>query len=240
MKLEPGAYLAIHAFAKDNASPEAHESKSDPITVKVVTLEELFNELRRRQAEQRRLFEELIKREERLRDRFLDIRDQPPSNPHELRVRLEAQGQDQREIARRVHAIERAMEQIFDEMLYNRIYDEVRIGQLRRGVLRALETLRESTMAGHAKALDAAARGAEDLQLRGAGGDGLRDGYERVLAAMRAVLSKMIKLADFTEIVQRFRDLIDAQSEVEQATKARYDKALEELFGPGRPKDDGG
>jgi len=240
MKLEPGAYLAIHAFATDNARPEAHESKSDPITVKVVTLEELFNELRRRQAEQRRLFEELIEREERLRDRFLDIRDQPPSNPHELRVRLEAQGQDQREIARRVHAVERAMEQIFDEMLYNRVYDEVRIGQLRRGVLRALETLRESTMSGHAQALDAAARGAGDLQLRGTGGDELRDGYERVLAAMRAVLSRMIKLADFTEIVQRFRDLIDAQTEVEKATKTRYDKALEELFGPGRPEDDGG
>jgi len=50
----------------------------------------------------------------------------------------------------------------------------------------------------------------------------------------------MIKLADFTEIVQRFRDLIDAQTEVEKATKTRYDKALEELFAPDRPEDDGG
>ncbi len=242
MKLTPGAFLALHAYAKDNAQPDAHETKSDPITVKVVTLEELFNELRRRQAEQRRLFEELIRREERLRDRFLDIRDQPPSNPNELRIRIEAQGQDQREIGRRVRAIERAMDQIFLEMLYNRVYDEARISQLRRGILRSLKNLREKTMAGHATALDNAARGAENLQVKGTDGDELQDGYERVLKSMRAVLAKMIKLADFTEIIQRFRDLINAQTDVEKATKKRYDKALEELFGPGgkkKDKDDG-
>ena len=230
LDLAQGAFLTLHAYAKDNAQPEQHEGKSDPISVKVVTLEELFSDLLRRQQEQRRLFEELIQREKRLRDRFLDLRDNPPATPEELAVQFESQGQDQREIARRVHAIERAMTQILDEMYNNRIYDPARILQLRNSVVRSLQNLRKNTMATHAKDLDDAARRVESLALSGRDGDGIDDGYQTVIRAMEAVLAKMVKVEGFTEIVETVRSILTDQGKVKEETRRKYEAVLRDIF----------
>ncbi|MHC4729481.1 MAG: hypothetical protein ACYS6Z_02670 [Planctomycetota bacterium] len=234
-QLNPGAFLALHAFARDNAQPEAHEGKSDTVALKVVTLEELFNDLLRRQQEQRMLFEELIKREKRLRDRFLDLRDDPPSTPDELAVQLESQGQDQREIARRVHAIERAMTQVLDEMYYNRIYDPARILDLRNQVVRALQNLRQKTMANHAALLDEAARGAAALSLGGVDGDGIAEGYARVIRAMEAMLARMHKVEGFTEIVETVRSILKQQGALEEKTRKKFEEVLRDIFGDNPP-----
>ena len=239
LQLNPGAFLTLYAYAKDNAQPEAHEGKSDPVTVKIVTIEELESDLRRRQQEQRRLFEELIKREERIRDRFLDIRDTPPSAAAELAVRLESQGQDQREIGRRVHAIERAITQILDEMYYNRIADTQRIHELRSKVVNALDDLRTRVMEEHARRLDDAARRADRFNLRGSDGDEVEQGYARVLAAMKAVLAHMVRVEAFMEIVEAVRSIMDAQAEVREATRRKQEDVLREIFGPGGGPDEG-
>ena len=208
-----------------------------------MTLEELFSELLRRQQEQRQLFEALLKREKRLRDRFLDMRDKPPASPAETTIRFESQGQDQREIARRVRSIERAMTQILDEMYNNRIYDQGRIHDLRSKVVRSMENLRERVMAGHAERLDDAARRADRFQLGGADGDEVASGYEQVIRAMEAVLARMEKVEGFTEIIERMRDILGIQEKVRQETERKYKKVLEEIFGPEKqptppPKDD--
>jgi hypothetical protein len=230
-ELNPGAFLTIHALAKDNAQPESQEAKSDPMTFKIVTLDELFSDLRRRQQELRQLFEDLIKREERLRDRFLDMRDKPPSSPEELAANLESQGQDQREIGRRVHAIERAMDQILDEMYYNRIAEAGRIAVLRRQVVQGLANLAEGVMRDHAQRLDDGARIAERFRLGGADGDAVKDGYATVLAAMRAVLAHMIRVEGFTEIIETMRGLLEDQGKVREATRLKHEQVLRELFG---------
>ena len=231
LDLNPGAFLALRAYVTDNA-PDAHESKSDPITVKVVTLEELFQDLLRRQQEQRALFEELIKREERLRDRMLDLSDNRPATADELRAAVEGQGQDQREIMRRVRAIERAMEQILSEMLHNRIYDQNRIRELRTKVVGSLRDLREQYMHDHAEALDTAAQRAGELTVPGDDAEELEAGYERVIAAMKAVLARMVKVEGFTEIVERLRGILDLHKGVQDETEKALKKKLETIFGP--------
>ena len=237
LKASPGAFLTFTAVATDNA-PEPHEGRSDPITVKVVTLEELLNDLLRRQQEQRRLFEELILREERLEARFLDLRDRPPASPGELADALEGQGQEQREIARRVRGIERELGQVLDEMLHNRIYEPGSILELRNKVVEPLVRLRERVLPGHAGELERASRRAAALDLRGVDGDGLADGYKDVLAAMRAALAQMEKIEGFSEIVERVRTLLDLQKQLREATRKAYEKALGEFADP--PPDDGG
>lgn len=240
LQLSPGAFLALHAYGKDNAQPDAHEGKSDPVTLKVVTLEELFSDLLRRQQEQRQLFEALVKREKRLRDRFLDMRDSPPANPAETTIQFESQGQDQREIARRVRSIERAMGQILDEMYNNRIYDQARIHDLRTKVVRSMQNLRERVMAAHAERLDDAARRADRFQLGGADGDDVESGYTEVIRAMEAVLARMEKVEGFTEIIERMRDILGIQKKVREETERKYQKVLQEIFGPEKekPKDE--
>ena len=239
LEVRPGAFLIMTAHVVDNAQPEAHEGKSDQVTVKVVTLEELFQELLRRQQEQRTLFEELIKKEKRLRGRYRDLRDSPPSSPAELRVDMESQAQTQREIARRVRGIERAMTQILDEMLNNRIYIRARIEELRRKVVRALVRLRTVTMGGHAKELDASARHAERFALTGDDGASIDRGYGRVIAAMNKVLAQMVEVEGFTEIVERMRSILKLHGVVREETRRKYEAVMREIFGPDEKKKDG-
>jgi hypothetical protein len=236
LKAKPGAFLVFTAYAKDNARPEAHEGKSDQVTVKVVTLEELFSELLRRQQEQRTLFEELIKKERRLRDRFRDLRDNEPPSPAELRISITSQGQTQREIARRVRAIERAMMQILDEMANNRIYVQARIAELRRKVVRAMVNLRTVVMADHAKNLDTFANRAEQVSLTGDDGTAIDEGYGRVLAAMNKVLAQMVKVEGFTEIVERMRGILKLHGEVRDETRRKYEAVMAEIFGDEEKK----
>jgi len=233
LDLTPGAFLAFTAYGKDNA-PEAHEGKSDAVALKVVTLEELTNELLGRQQEQRTFFEELIQRERRLRDRFLDLRDKPPA-PAEMTAQFESEAQDQREIARRVHAIERAFDQIFDEMFYNRIAEPAAINRLRTSIVKGLEQLRTDVMDPHARRLDDAAVRAAELALGGAEGDAVEKGYEDVLKAMEAMLARMEKAEGFTEIVETVRAILAEHGKVRDLTRKKYEEALRDIFGDSPP-----
>jgi hypothetical protein len=237
LDLAPGAFLVFLAYGRDNAAPDAHEGKSDPVALRVVTLEELTTELLGRQQEQRRLFEELVQRERRLRDRLLDLRDKPPAAA-ELTVQIESQGQDQREIARRVHAIERAFDQIFDEMYYNRIAEAATVGRLRASIVRGLEQLRTDVMGGHARRLDDAAQRGSQLSLGGADGDALEAGYDEVLRAMEALLARMEKAEGFTEIVETVRAILEEHGKVKDLTRKKYEAVLKDIFGDSPPPED--
>jgi hypothetical protein len=231
LEVEPGVFLTFGAFVRDNAQPEAHEGKSDLLTVKVVTLEELFSDLLRRQHEQTQMFQELIQKERRLRDRFRDLRDSPPADPAETRLSIESQAQEQRGIGRRVRTIERAMAQIFDEMLNNRVYDPSRVDELRRKVVGVLRRLHEEVIEGHAQDLDDHARRADAIDLAGDDGAAIDDGYGRVLQAMEAVLAHMAKVEGFTEIIERMRGILDLHKGVREATRKKYEAYLREIFG---------
>jgi hypothetical protein len=230
LDLDPGAFLAFTAYGKDNAQPDAHEGKSDPLALKVVTLEELTNELLGRQQEQRSFFEELIQRERRLRDRFLDLRDKPGA-PSEMTAQFESQAQDQREIARRVHAIERAFDQIFDEMYYNRIAEQATITRLRTSIVKGLEQLRTGVMDLHARRLDDAAVRSAELALGGADGGAIEGGYEEVLKLMEAILARMEKAEGYTEIVETVRSILAEHGKVREMTRKKYEEVLRDIFG---------
>jgi len=234
LNLTPGAFLALTAFGKDNAQPEPHEGKSDPVALKVVTLEDLTNELLGRQQEQRNFFEELIQRERRVRDRFLDLRDKPPAAA-EMTAQFESQAQDQREIARRVHAIERAFDQIFDEMYYNRVAEPATIGRLRTSIVKGLEQLRTDVMDPHARRLDDAAQRAATLAIGGADGTAIEAGYEDVLKAMEAMLARMEKAEGFTEIVETVRAILADHEKVKELTRKKYEEVLRDIFGDNPP-----
>ena len=220
------------AYILDNAQPDAHEGKSDPVSVKVVTLEELLQDLLRRQHLLRQRFQDLIKAEEALRDRFLDLQDAPPTDPREISLHIESFGQGQREIARGVRAVERAMTQILDEMLNNRVSTETNIEALRREVVQSLERLRTQIMALHARNLDLYARRATAANLTNEEGDAIKKGFDRVLAAMKSVLLKLEKAESFTEIIERMRVILKLQEEAREATRKKHNEALKEIFGP--------
>jgi hypothetical protein len=235
LNVGPGTFLTFNAFVLDNAQPDAHEGKSDPLSLKVVTLEELLQDLLRRQHQLRQRFEDLIKAEKALMNRFLDVRDQPPTDPQELMLHIESYGQSQREIGRGVRAVERSMNQILDEMLNNRVSTRENVEQLRREVVTSLVRLRNQIMEPHARDLDLFARRATATNIRGEEGDAVKKGFERVLAAMMSVLAKLEKAETFTEIIERMRVIMKLHDEVRESTRKKHEDALRDIFGPEKP-----
>ena len=128
---------------------------------------------------------------------------------------------------------------VLDEMYFNRIYDPARILELRNQVVRALQALREKTMANHAALLDESARGAAGLSLGGRDGDEIADGYARVIRAMEAMLARMHKVEGFTEIVETVRSILKQQGDVEEKTRKKYEDVLRDIFGDSPPPKDG-
>jgi hypothetical protein len=155
-----------------------------------------------------------------------------------MTVQFESQAQDQREIARRVHAIERAFDQIFDEMYYNRIAEAATVGRLRASIVRGLEQLRTDVMGGHARRLDDAAQRGSQLSLGGADGDALEAGYDEVLRAMEALLARMEKAEGFTEIVETVRAILEEHGKVKDLTRKKYEAVLKDIFGDSPPPED--
>jgi hypothetical protein len=170
-----------------------------------------------------------------VRDRFLDLRDKPPAAV-EMAAQFESQAQDQREIARRVHAIERAFDQIFDEMYYNRIAEPAAINRLRTSIVKGLEQLRANVMDPHARRLDDAAVRAGEFAVGGTDGEAVEAGYEEVLKAMEALLARMEKAEGFTEIVESVRSIITEHGKVKDLTRKKYEEVLRDIFGDTPPK----
>ena len=181
-------------------------------------------------AKGRQEFEALIKREQRLKNRLLDMKDTPPATPSERRDRLDGQSREQRQIARRVHNIERAFSQILDEMINNHVQERSRVEGLKLRVVQGLRTLRTGVMESLAVALDDAARH-DEYSISGATGDELETSYDRVLKAMDRVLANMERVEGFTEIVESLRALKKLAQQSRKNTEARLKEELEKLFG---------
>ncbi|MEM8885296.1 MAG: hypothetical protein AAGD14_14605 [Planctomycetota bacterium] len=167
-----------------------------------------------------------------MRNRFLDVRDDPPGDPQELMLFIESYGQSQREIARGVRAVERSMTQILDEMLNNRVSTESNVEDLRRNVVNSLRRLRLEIMEGHARELDLYARRVTATNVKAGEGDRIKKGFERVIAAMQAILIKLEKAETFTEIIERMRVILKLHKEINDATREKHEAALREIFGP--------
>ncbi|MGQ0614004.1 MAG: hypothetical protein ACT4PV_09735 [Planctomycetaceae bacterium] len=235
--LSPGAFLTLIAYATDNASPEVQEGRSDPVSLRIVTLEDLLSDLVRRQQEQRQAFEELVTKETRLRDELQDRRDKPPAAPSDVREFGDAQAREQRQIARRVNTIEREMAQVLDEMQNNRISDASRIHELRRGVVDALGDLRKVLLEEQSLRLDEIARLAGEAPLGGRPGEDAAVGYEAILRAMQAVLAHMIRVESFTEIVESWRALMELQGSARAAAYRRWLEEMRTIFPDFTPPD---
>jgi hypothetical protein len=238
LQLAPGAFLTLYAAATDNARPEPHEGRSEPVSLRIVTLEELLSDLLRRQQEQRQVFEELIAKEKRLRDAFLDLRERPSAAPGEVRDFAESQSREQRQIGRRIGLLERDLAQVLDEMQNNHVSDPARIFQLREGVVGALAKLRKGEIETQGALLDEVARLAERAPLQGTPGEEAARGYDATIRAMEAVLANMVRVEGFTEIVESFRALLKRQDEARRAAYLRWLEEMRKIFPDFQPPKD--
>ncbi len=233
----PSTAVLTDPARSESAPSEPGLGRSATFTLRIVTAEELLAELGRRESEWRREFEMLIKSQEQIRHRVMNLNDDAREEAGSARFAAQyaAEQRAQRQIAVRLTTIRRQFEQIRDELRTNQLDNPAIRRRLDTAVLAPLGRLISTDLPGVA----------DQLGLLGGGGDTriadiIERGHAAILETMYSVLSNMLKWEGYNEAVTLLRDIIRLQSDVSRQTQTQLESEIDRLLGgsptskPGR------
>jgi len=236
LTLQPGNRLTVKVRAKD-AQPAAPATTSAPdappanlgesiaYTLRIVTPEELLAELGRRENEWRREFEQVVKTQEQVNRRVVDLPALAESDPAQQSARYAQEARTQRQLAGRIRTVLRQFEQIFGELKTNDLATPAVRRRLGEGVIGPLRKLL-----------------GEDLPAAGDLLDRLRAGYEpgaaaeiealqqAILRRMYGILAEMLKWEGYNEAVALLRDMLRLQKDITEDTRKELERRIERMF----------
>lgn len=236
LKLPVGSFFTFHVEAKDNDTITGpKEGKSTTFFVKVVTEQDLRNELLRREQEQRQEFERLLRHHTELMadsQGILAATKGKADLTDAQRTTLTRLNKRQRLVAIRCRAIAQQFASIKAEVENNRLEEADGPIQERvnRRIINPLQRLSRDMVPKAADGLDATRRtpkAADRDALLAATVEQQRD-IERT---MRDVLKYMVKWEGYQEAVNLALEVMSAQQQVNAAVRKAILKKLEGVFG---------
>lgn len=216
-----------HSIAGDPAAA-ANLGESIRYTLRVVTPEELLAELGRRENEWRREFEQIIKAQEQLNRRVLDLRDVAGADAlsTERSLRYGQEARTQRQQINRIRTVARQFQQIYDELDINGLATPQVRRRLQNGVLAPLRSLATSEIGAAADLLERLRETFDDETSRVA-----EAAQTQIVRSMYAILADMLKWEGYNEAIALLREVVRLQHEVNEDTKITLDREIERLFG---------
>jgi len=241
--LRPGDQLVVYLRAADYqplvrsaSSAVSKETSEHPgvaesmrYTLRIVTPEELLNELARRESEWRREFEQILKSQEELNQRVQRLHDEArgtaPSADWASRYDREERGQ--RGQAGRLKTVRRQFEQVLEELRVNQLADGLVRRRLEDGIIQPLGRLMSEDCPVTADLMERLRDRFDERTV-----EAIEQSQAAIVQAMHAVLANMLKWEGYNEAVALMRDILRLQQDVNRQTRARLDRQLERLFGP--------
>lgn len=211
LRLEPKMALTLWASAKDTDPEGPNVGVSPSLQLRVVTAEQLLNELLRRLHEQRLELERMISQEH---DLALGL------SGADMETLARAHGA-QRDVARTVLRAGKVIEGVVEEMRSNEILDASTWNRLTEQVSDPLRTLHDGKLADAAELADSAveADGAAQVLAMGLAGEAA-SGVEREL---RAIVEHMGRLEELAELISLLKRIIRDQRKLLDETKQSED-----------------
>lgn len=202
LRLEPGMTLEVWAEVADNA-PEAPQVGNSPtFQLRVVSSEELLNELLRRLHEQRLALERVVSEEERLALGLQGL---------DANV-LERASRSHRDVSRVVVRCAEVVEGVVEEMISNQLLDEGAWERLRSGVAAALRRVNATTLKQARSLAERCAEtpaGPERAKL------GLKAGERATDVALELgqILEKLGQVEDIAALIAQLKKIIREQED---------------------------
>lgn len=206
--MKPGTFLSFWAEATDNDGlAGAKSGRSQVMTIRVVSREELMNDMIRRQQELRRRFEELIRIETELRDEL--------SAGIPIKKKAFSDARKQLRVARQCELIRRQLSLILEEMRNNRILKDKDLDRLRDRLIKPLGSLVDELLPTSRRSFEelGEAQDAETVRER------TLAELEEILALMESIKSQMLRLETLTELITRLEGIIRLWDDVIDDTK---------------------
>lgn len=233
--IRPGLLLSLRFDATDRRAPEPQTGSSEVRTFRVVTTEKLLQELRRRQEEQRRELESVLRKVEEARAELADMAAPKSEDPNAARAELRVQtlARQQSALGRTCQGIGERYRVILDELLNNRLYTEPReIRDIDARVVSPLITLslegfpRSATLTtafGETGAADARADAVESC--------------DEIMATIRRVLEHMVRTESLARIIEEVRIVARIEREARELVEKLRDADAAAIFGDPDKRD---
>lgn len=233
-RIRPGMALSLRYEAVDNFGPgEPHVGYTETMGFRVVTREQLVEDLRRRQFEQRRELLQLIQEQ---RGALAELRENAlPAEAGDKRAqveaRLEALARQQQGLGRRVEFVGESYQRILWEYENNRLWDQAKIRQAEAAIPVPLAEVGTVD-------LPASARLVRDLRSQGtaAARDSAASAYARVVRRLEEVAAQMEQAENLAALLEDLRIVINLEQSAIQQVESRVRAAEQDLFGPGKDK----
>ncbi len=245
-RVRPGMLLSLRFAATDaqarGATPgvsEAGRGESDVLSLRVVTIETLLEDLRRRQDEQARELERVL--DQLILSRSVLAEIVSPTGPDaekaaEALRQVETLGRRQIALGKKSQTIAERYGRIVSEMENNRLYQEPKVTrQIRERVVDPLAAAAEEDFPTTADATFAFAEaGTEDSR------EYVVRGYDDLIATVRRVLQQMERAESIAAIAEALRGVIRTERQAEELIEKLRDDAGAGIFGNPDPKPDDG
>ncbi len=230
------AHVSFKIEAVDNDAVDGPNTGASAVfSAKVVTEQELRNELLRREQEQRVEFERLLKDQQTLevdaRAMLAEVGAAEKLTPDQF-ARLGAIEKRQRLVAGRCEGIARQFEQILMEIVNNRLEDAGGPTQrrLQQRIIGPLLDIANVDVRAASDAFDAARKASLEAERRPQLMGEAVEHQQAILAQMRLILRNMVKLEGYQEAVNLLREIIKSQKDVNQQTIKELEKQIENIF----------
>lgn len=209
------------------ASIHPGEGLSTTHTLRIVTREELLADLGRREHEWRREFEQIIKAQEQINRRSMDLIDLARRGmTPDAAIRFGQESRVQRQQAGRMKSVRNQFDQLLSEYRINQLASGAIRRRMDEGVIRPLTRLIGNEIIEASDLLE---------RLRGrfdeSAAEELERLHARIVQEMYGILANMLKWEGYNEAVALLQDIINMQGDVNKQTQARLEREIERLFG---------
>jgi hypothetical protein len=221
--------LALRFEATDGKLPTAQLGTANELNFRIVTREELMQDLQRRQLEQRRELENVLEAEFEARARLGELPGLAGDTEaaRRARTRIETVARRQLALAAQVQGIGQRYTQIVAELANNRLFEPTVTRGLQSRVVQPLEALGRRgipTLAGRVSAF--AAAGTESARVD------CIETCDQVIAQIEALLAQMERGESLAALIDALRGIIRTEAEVEAQVRRLLDAEIPGLFDP--------
>lgn len=233
-RVRPGMLVSLRYLARDNYGPgDPHETKGEVLTFRVIPMEKLIEELRRRQVEQRQELERIRDDE---RAALLELRE--TLNPNsaderakQARARFKTLSRLQTSLGRRVAFVGESYQRILWEYENNRVMESPKVREIEAATAVPLAGLARDPFPATAKLVEAFAASGDEATREAA-----VTGYTQILERIDAILKVMEQAETLAALLERLRGVIKVEDRAIQDVEKRLQEAAEQILGPGKGK----
>ena len=232
--IRPGMLFSLRYLAKDNFGPgDPHEGFGETMTFRVVPRDQLIEELRRRQVEQRAELQQIADEEA---SGTLELNETVNPNAagdkaQQATAKFRVFARRQQALGRRVRFVGEAYQRILWELENNRLIEENKVRQIEAVITAPLAQLAKEAFPSTARLVSDFARSRdEDVRVDAV------EGYREISRRLADIIKAMEQAETLAALLEELRNVINLETDAISDVKRRIKDRENSLFQRKKPK----